>query len=1248
MRRGRYRLGGLVVLALLALAAALAWLAASEPGLRFIARQAVSLSSGKLDIRGVQGSLYGPLRIEALSLRSETKRFDVVDARFDWSPRALWQRHLQINQLALAELRITELKPDLEPLQRPETLRLPFSLSIPAASLDRLIIKTGAGERTFNDLRLSLDKPERRYRLALHRLVTPWGQVEAQANLGDAPPFTLAGQVRFEHASGSAAAKLAGELGRMQLKASAALAGGRAEADILLTPFAHRTLTEAQIDAAGIDPARWDATWPRADLSLTAKLRSQGEHRYTGDITARNSQPGSWDQKRLPLREVAAQFSATADAMDLTDLRLDLARAGRFSGSGRAEPGALTLDLHSDDFDPHGLHAKLHSLRLAGTLRLQADRERRHLTADLGYQRYRLTLDAEQREQVVHIKQAVLASSGGSLSLFGSLGLDDRQAFDLAGALERFDPAAFGDYPQARINASFNARGQLNAKPETALIFAIADSQFRRQALSGQGNLRLSAQRLWDSAAELRLAGNQLKIQGAFGAAGDQLTFQIRADQLGIVHSQLSGQVFGSGKLAGRLAEPAGAFEIAAKNLAWGRNYRLASLQADASLEQGLNGNLALNARLGRLQTPQFLLDRADVQAQGRREQHRIDLTVNTPEIELSAELAGALRTAGDRAGWSGQILRLANRGRHPLTLQAPARLELAPDRAELAQAQFAAFGAAFTLQDARYQSGQFNSRGAFTGLALSVLKRLPAWPENIDGDLVLGGAWQIDAGEQANGQISLARERGDLRLATAPDAPTALGLQRLSLQAEARDSKLHASLDAAGSKLGRLRVQGESRLSRRDGVWGIAADAPLQGSADLILPSLAWAAPYLDDSGRTVFDGSLSAQVQASGSLAAPRFSGALSGEHFQLALPEQGLNFRDGRFQAELKQDVLTLQSLSLRGGDGLLTGQGKLGLRGGQNDLQLTFNADKLQVVSRPDRLLILSGGGHVALQAKKLQLRAKLKADRGQIELAKADAPSLSSDVVVRGREHQAAAKGVPYAVDMELDLDLGDRFFLKGRGLDARLGGAVKVSARQGAPLRANGSIRVVKGAYAAYGQRLDIDRGILNFQGPLDNPGLNIRALRKNQEVEAGVAITGSAQAPVVKLVSNPSVPDSEKLSWLVLGHGLSNTGSQEFDALQLAAGALLGAGESVTLQQRIAQAAGLEEVSLKGAGTLESSVLTLGKRLSARAYLSYEQSLTGSETLVKINYQLSRRLALRTQAGTTPAVDLFYTFSFD
>jgi len=82
-------------------------------------------------------------------------------------------------------------------------------------------------------------------------------------------------------------------------------------------------------------------------------------------------------------------------------------------------------------------------------------------------------------------------------------------------------------------------------------------------------------------------------------------------------------------------------------------------------------------------------------------------------------------------------------------------------------------------------------------------------------------------------------------------------------------------------------------------------------------------------------------------------------------------------------------------------------------------------------------------------------------------------------------------------------------------------------------------------------------------------------------------------------------VPDSEKLSWLVLGHGTEGANRADLGVVQTAAGALLGRGESIKLQNRIAHAAGLDELALRGAGGLESTVLTLGKRLSSRAYLT-------------------------------------------
>ena len=57
---------------------------------------------------------------------------------------------------------------------------------------------------------------------------------------------------------------------------------------------------------------------------------------------------------------------------------------------------------------------------------------------------------------------------------------------------------------------------------------------------------------------------------------------------------------------------------------------------------------------------------------------------------------------------------------------------------------------------------------------------------------------------------------------------------------------------------------------------------------------------------------------------------------------------------------------------------------------------------------------------------------------------------------------------------------------------------------------------------------------------------LDIVAMRRTQTVDAGVALSGTAQAPRVRLVSNPELSDAEKLSWLVLGRGPDGLGSSD------------------------------------------------------------------------------------------------------
>ncbi len=80
---------------------------------------------------------------------------------------------------------------------------------------------------------------------------------------------------------------------------------------------------------------------------------------------------------------------------------------------------------------------------------------------------------------------------------------------------------------------------------------------------------------------------------------------------------------------------------------------------------------------------------------------------------------------------------------------------------------------------------------------------------------------------------------------------------------------------------------------------------------------------------------------------------------------------------------------------------------------------------------------------------------------------------------------------------------------------------------------------------------------MLRFTGRIDNPALDILAIRPNIVQRVGVLITGTAQAPFVRLYAEPDLPDAEKLAWLVTGRAAPSCGA-EAALVQQAALALL------------------------------------------------------------------------------------------
>ncbi|HEX3062876.1 MAG TPA: translocation/assembly module TamB domain-containing protein, partial [Usitatibacter sp.] len=270
-------------------------------------------------------------------------------------------------------------------------------------------------------------------------------------------------------------------------------------------------------------------------------------------------------------------------------------------------------------------------------------------------------------------------------------------------------------------------------------------------------------------------------------------------------------------------------------------------------------------------------------------------------------------------------------------------------------------------------------------------------------------------------------------------------------------------------------------------------------------------------------------------------------------------------------------------------------------------------------------------------------------------------SPADDVVVVRASLPATPPDRKHPVRLDLAVGLDDRLWFEGRGLDTRLTGELRVTGEVGSTLRAAGSIRTLAGTYEGYGQKLSIERGVLTFAGPIENPKLNVLALRKGLPVEAGVEITGSAARPRVRLVSTPDVPEPEKLSWLVLGRGASDASPGDMSVLAAAAGALLGGNNPGS---DIGKKIGIDEVRIGRPDTVlgvlpqstvagrtgqpaAADVVTVGKRLNSNLHLSYEQGLASAEGAIKLAYRISRRFEILARGGYLPGVDAVYRWTF-
>lgn len=828
----------------------------------------------------------------------------------------------------------------------------------------------------------------------------------------------------------------------------------------------------------------------------------------------------------------------------------------------------------------------------------------------------------------------------------------------------------------ARMTVQAQARAGGNTIEGKALIPWRRGAEGQWQLGKGMtGELQLQAPQLATLAALAPLWGGR-EVQGQVSG---QIRFQGEWPQLET-----------DGQLQARQVQHLGAdglrVQLASASALWG--WRGGQAQAPVSLQVRVEG-LALAAL--RVDEAALTLDGTVGAHQGRWQV----LAVVPPREEAGQAAAPARATQGEGQRWramgslQGQGRLVADAGEWQgrlrdvrVTQETPAlqewlrvaelpvswRRDAASEAWRLGAASAELAGLPWQITQVAWQRprGVEGARGELQAdLALmpfNVARWAAAWRlrEDISGDLMVAGSVRLRHSAQAPWQLQaqLARQSGDLSVIEAAiqgGQAQRLGIREARLTLNAAQGVWELSEELDGRTLGA--VKGRQRVTVSDPHRLPTATDPVAGELVLQVESLRPWGNWLPAGWR--LGGRLEARAQMGGTLGAPRFSGRVTGDNLSASQLLEGIAVSQGRLALELEGERARLLELSLQdglGGQLRVTGQADLGE---QPQANLDATATRFAALQRVDRRVVISGQVQAQLAQDDVQARGQLRVDEGLIDISRSDAPTIGDDVRVVNRP------GVPDApeetggrngrdaqrrVDVAVGIDLGERLRLRGRGLEATLMGQLRFTTPANRP-SLSGTVNVREGVYAAYGQKLVIDRGGITFTGPIENPRLDLRAMRAQSpaaqadDVKVGVTITGTAQDPRIRLYSEPAMSETEKLSWLLLGRAPTGLDGADIGLLQTAAVALLsgeGGGPSDTLVSRL----GLDELSIRQTdGTVRETVVNVGKQVSERWYVGYERNLNATAGNWQLIYRVAQRFTLRAQAGEDNALDLIWQF---
>jgi translocation and assembly module TamB len=1213
----------LIVIVLIALTT-LSLLLGTEAGSRWTLARVPGLQ-----LENFSGRLAGQWRSDHLLWQQDGTQVEVDSPDFDWSPACLLKMTLCIDRLHAGQIRLqlapsTE-SPDTGPVQLPD-LKLPLAIRLGDVQIGSVLLD---GNEQVADLQLAAHWTTDGLRLDnvhLRRddlVLDLAGLLKPSADW----PLSATGLLKLPDVDGRAwmlNLDIQGDLLKtLQLNGvSSGYLQGRLSGE--LQPLADNLPAQLKISA---EPFKASGALPDTLQLDQLLLDAKGDLKSGYQLQGSASLPAEQGPVALALK---GRVDAKGVVIEALDLSASAEQHLHLNGTLNWED-ELRADARLDwlDFPWHRLYPLIEEPQVAlrkfsGEVSYTAGKYLGNFNANLDGPAGAFSLASPFSGDLTQIFLPQLEMVAGQGKATGHLNLQfsDGVGWDMALDLSAIDPSYWVAQMPGTLAGALRSKGLL--RNEQLSLNADLDLKGR---LRGQpAALKVKADGAGDKwkvdGIEIRLGDN--RINGS-GSLQQRLLAQldISLPRLGQLWPGLQGQAKGRLDVAGTLQAPQGQLGVQGSQLAFQSN-RLQALNISAKLDNAQRADFDVKGsgiQLGDTQLGTLVVD-----AQGDMKRQQLKLDLQGPLLKLGLGLDGNL----DKGDWRGRLASGdVQTGGQTWRLQQPAKLERLADGKINFGAHCWLSGAASLCGEDQRLMPEPRLRYHLKNFPLDSLAQwLPkdfAWQGALNADV------QLDVPAAGpSGQIAVNASGGTLRIKDKNqwlDFP----YESLLLTSKLTPKLIDSRLDFRGDRLGALQVNVR--------IDPLASNKALSGDFNLSGLDLSIARPFVPMVQK--LNGRLNGSGRLSGGLLAPQVNGSVTLSGGEVSGPELPMSLQDLQIRALVAGENVQLDGRWASGA----AGQGRLSGQIGWSQallVDLSLKGSRLPITVEPYARLEAAPDLKISMQDGRLGVSGKVLIPKGDITIRELPASTvkLSGDTVIVG--HQTEEGAPPLEMAMDVDVQVGqEKLSFTGFGLTADLVGRVHI----GDNLDTRGELNLNNGRYRAYGQRLTIRKARLLFAGPVDQPYLDVEAIRQTDDIIAGIRLSGSAEQPTTTVFSEPAMSQEQALSYLVLGRPLNNTGE---DSNMMAQAALaLGLAGSEGTTGRLAENLGIKDFELDTSGSGDNTNVVASGKITEKLSLRYGVGVFEPANTIALRYMLSKKVYLEAASGIASSLDIFYKRDF-